>query len=264
MTLEPQEILALYDAEMRIDPPDLWAEVFRRPGLTYLTAPAPSPHGGWVLYTQLDDTAVDETIDEVINFFKARAGDFEWKVYDHDRPSDLKTRLKQKGFVSEEIEALLAYDLNTMPERFTEPPSSHVRRITDPEDLPAIAKIQEDVWGEPFDGLVEMLTSEMKETPDGISIFIAEVDGQPASSAWIRYYRGRQFAELYGGSTIERYRGHGLYTALISARAQEARQRGVRFLAVDTSPMSRPILEKLGFVFLTHSQPWIYDEPDKE
>jgi GNAT superfamily N-acetyltransferase len=74
----------------------------------------------------------------------------------------------------------------------------------------------------------------------------------------VRFYPGRQFAELYGGSTVEEYRGRGLYSGLVRARAQEARARGVRFLAVDTSPMSRPILEKAGFTFLAHTQPFVY------
>jgi hypothetical protein len=33
----------------------------------------------------------------------------------------------------------------------------------------------------------------------------------------------------------------------------------MRFLTVDTSPMSRPILEKNGFVFLTHAQAFVMD-----
>jgi len=256
--MKPKEILNLYDLEMRIDPPDWSAEIHRRPGLTYLTAPAPSPHAGWVLYTQLEDDEADEAIRTVTAFFSAHGGNFEWKVYDHDRPTNLKERLGACGFVAEELESLLAFDLDAAPGQFSKPAPSRVRRITRPEDLELVARVQQEVWDEPFDGLVDMLASEMQATPEGLSVYIAEVDGRPVSSAWIRYYQGRQFAELYGGSTIEYFRGQGLYTALITVRAQEARQRGVRFLTVDTSPMSRPILEKLGFVFLTHSQPWIY------
>jgi len=67
------------------------------------------------------------------------------------------------------------------------------------------------------------------------------------SSAWVRFNPGSQFASLWGGSTLEQYRGQGHYTALMAVRAQEAARRGVRFLTVDASPMSRPILEKQGF-----------------
>jgi hypothetical protein len=41
-------------------------------------------------------------------------------------------------------------------------------------------------------------------------------------------------------------------------RLQEAKARGVKYLTVDASPMSRPILEKFGFEFIanTHACKW--------
>ena len=53
---------------------------------------------------------------------------------------------------------------------------------------------------------------------------------------------------LWGGSTLPDYRKQGLYTGLLAVRAREAQARGRRFLTVDASPMSRPILERFGFV----------------
>jgi GNAT superfamily N-acetyltransferase len=255
--MDPQTILDLYDQEMRKDPAAGQATVYQRPGLTYITVPPPSPRFGWVLYTRLDPDAADQAIDSTIDFFKQYQGEFEWKVYWHDTPSDLKERLLARGFVPEELESVVALDLETVPQTFWEPSSANVRRITDPRGLADITRIETEVWDEPFSGLEEMLGAEMQATPDQISIYVADAGGEPASSAWIRYYPGRQFAELYGGATVPGQRGKGLYTALVKARAREARQRGVRFLVVDTSPMSRPVLEKLGFVFLTYSQPFV-------
>jgi hypothetical protein len=51
------------------------------------------------------------------------------------------------------------------------------------------------------------------------------------------------------------YRGQGLYTALLAIRAQEAISRHVEFLTVDASAMSRPILEKFGFIKIAESYP---------
>ncbi|MCC6192435.1 MAG: hypothetical protein IT318_25685 [Anaerolineales bacterium] len=47
--------------------------------------------------------------------------------------------------------------------------------------------------------------------------------------------------------------GRGRYTALLAARAQEARRRGVRYLTIDASPMSRPIVARHGFTYLTNT-----------
>ena len=82
---------------------------------------------------------------------------------------------------------------------------------------------------------------------------------RPPAAAWIRYYPDSRFAELYGGATLPAHRGKGLYKALVQARAKEARERGIRFLVVDTSPMSGPILQRHGFVFLTHAQGFVMD-----
>ena len=69
----------------------------------------------------------------------------------------------------------------------------------------------------------------------------------PAGAAWIYFHHGSSFASLWGGSTLPQYRGQGLYSALLAVRACEAQAHGFRFLTVDASPMSRPILEKHGF-----------------
>jgi len=255
--MDPQTILNLYDQEMRKDAAPELGTIYQQPGLTFFTTTTAGPRAGWVIYTRLDPAMADQVIQSTIDFFKPYGGEFEWKVYWHDTPPDLKERLLAHGFVPEDVESLLALDLESVPPDFWEPPSASVRRITDPVQLTDVTRIEAEVWGEPFDDLEATLRAEMQETPDQISVYIAYAEGVRASSAWIRFYPERQFAELYGGATVPHLRGKGLYTALVKARAQEARQRGARFLVVDTSPMSRPVLEKLGFVFLTYTQPFI-------
>jgi GNAT superfamily N-acetyltransferase len=257
--MDPQTILHHYDREMRANPPDGTGAIHQRPGLTYFTVPPPSPLAGWVIYTRLAADTADQAIRSTIDFFKPLGGEFEWKVYDHDTPPDMKQRLLDHGFTAEELEAVLAFDMEAAPPGFWEPPAARVLPVTDPAQLADIARIEAEVWNESYSDLPEVLDAEMRATPDRISVFIAYAGGEPASGAWIRYYPGTQFAELYGGATLARHRGQGLYTALVKARAVEARQRGVRFLVVDTSPMSRPILEKRGFVFLTNVQGFVFN-----
>jgi GNAT superfamily N-acetyltransferase len=256
--MNAKEILSLYDLEMRVDPPSWGIEVHRQPGLTFVATSMPSTHSGWVIYTDLEEGTADNTIRSVTEFFEKRGQKFEWKLYDHDQPRDLKQRLLSRGFEPDEMESLLAFDLESAPEQFWKPLPEGIRHITDPGDLKLIFEVQSEVWQRSFDDLAEALRFEMKENPAGISIYMAEVDGRPVSAAWVRFHENRRFGELFGGSTLEAYRGRGIYSSLVLARAWEARNRGIRFLTVDTSPMSRPILEKLGFVFLTQSQPFTF------
>ena len=93
----------------------------------------------------------------------------------------------------------------------------------------------------------DLLAYMLAHYPRVLSVYVAYVEGVPASTGWIIFPEGSVFGGLWGGSTLSQYRGRGLYTALLAIRAQEARGRGVRYLTVDASPMSRPILEKFGF-----------------
>jgi hypothetical protein len=76
-------------------------------------------------------------------------------------------------------------------------------------------------------------------------LFAAWLDGRMASVGRAIYTRAGGY--LMGGSTAEWARGRGAYRAVVRARWDEAVRRGTPSLAVGAGPMSRPILERLGF-----------------
>jgi GNAT superfamily N-acetyltransferase len=122
--------------------------------------------------------------------------------------------------------------------------------------LETVRRLLETVWDEPFEWFIPRMTRYL--APDGyVSIYLALVDGRPASTAWSFYPPGSRFVGLFGGTTLEAYRGRGLYTALLAARAQEAIRRGRQFLHVDAGEMSRPILQRQGFSLLTETTPYM-------
>jgi len=214
---------------------------------------------GAIVYSQLTETTADAAIDEQIAWFTAHGQSFEWKAYDYDRPPDLVARLAARGFMIEESEAVMVLDLAHIPASLLQPPTQHVQQITTPAALGSVRAIEEAVWGGGFRWLEEYLTSALQNYPSQMSIYVAAVGNVPASAAWIYYPTDSRFASLWGGSTLEAYRSQGLYTALLAVRAQEARSRNVEYLTVDASPMSRPILEKFGFVKLAETFPCKWD-----
>jgi predicted GNAT family acetyltransferase len=177
-------------------------------------------------------------------------------VYDHDQPACLKERLLAHGFTAEEREALAVLDLRALPPSLQASAPPYIVRLTQPEQIDQLMDMESQVWGEPFDHLGRRLKRDLQQ-PRRLTVFGAVLDGRVVSGAWIYYHKDKPFADLYGGSTLPAYRQRGLYTALVAARAQEAITRGVRFVIVDASPMSRPILEKLGFEVLLYSQPFV-------
>jgi GNAT superfamily N-acetyltransferase len=73
--------------------------------------------------------------------------------------------------------------------------------------------------------------------------------------------RGTEFATLWGGGTLPAWRSRGIYRAIVAHRADLALRRGFRYLQVNASDGSRPILERLGFVGVTTTTPFIWSPP---
>jgi len=260
--MDKTQALALYDQDQRIDVeyPDARREVIHdhpvsagaeaKPSVVRLVDTA--GHGrGSVIYTRLNESTVEHTIQEQVAYFAGLEQDFEWKVFEHDRPPDLKERLAAHGLEIGEPEAIMVLDLAGAPPVLFEPPAHTLRRITDMEGVDQVMAVEDVVWGERDEMVETILQRSLANQPDCISIYVAYVDEKPASTGWVYFPPHSQFASLWGGSTLSESRGRGLYTAVLAVRAREARQRGVNYLTVDASSMSRPILEKFGFERIT-------------
>lgn len=261
--MNKSQIIALYDQDQRIhvEYPDMRREVtpyvVRHIGTS-------GTREGVVIYSQLNEANVMDVIREQIAYFESLGQDFEWKVYDYDQPPDLKERLGSYGFIVEAAEAITVLDLEDAPEILWQPVTQQVQRITDPGKISDVKSVERQVWDEDFSWLDHYLGEALRNYPERMSVYVAYVDERPASAAWMYFPEHSQFASLWGGSTLSGFRKRGLYTALLAARAQEAKARQVRFLTVDASPMSRPILEKFGFEMIALSYPCKWErQPDK-
>jgi GNAT superfamily N-acetyltransferase len=252
------ELLAIFDREQRreIEFPNIRREV--TPHTVRHVVPVGDPWGAFLSHSRLDESNVDAVIESEIAYFESLELNFEWKAYDYDTPADLVARLAARGFEVEDPEAVMVLDLEHASTALWQPIAQDVRRLTEPAQLVAIANLKEAMEGEKFDWLAKALADEMAADSERIQFYMAYADDVPACAAWIRFHPGTQFASLWGGSTLPAYRRRGLYTAVLSVRAQEARRRGYRFLTIDASPMSRPIVAKHGFQLLTfaHACNW--------
>jgi len=224
--------------------------------------PTADRNQGWVIWSNLSADTADAVIDEQLAYFRELGCNFEWKVFDYDQPPDLRDRLAARGFELElPPDAIMVLDLNESPHLLSQPIPAAIRPITDPGELPALMRMLTQVWDEDFSSLGEELASNLQQAPDTLNIYAAFVDGQPVSAAWCLFTPDSEFAGLWGGTTLPEYRKRGLYTGLLAVRAQEAHTRGRRFLTVDASPMSRPILEQLGFVTIATATACVWHPP---
>jgi GNAT superfamily N-acetyltransferase len=90
---------------------------------------------------------------------------------------------------------------------------------------------------------------------------IASFDGTAVAAGRVEYQPDTDFASLWGGGTLPAWRGRGVFRSLVAYRAALASARGFRYLQVDASSDSQPILRRLGFVELATTTPFCAPRP---
>ena len=224
------EILALFDRDMRANPPPL-GPGYRRErlaGASFSVGPSPEAHHNTLEYSALDERSADGCIEAVVGRFAELEHGFEWKVHAHDPPADLGARLLAKGFEQGGRETLMVRPVRT-GDTAAAPAGIDIRRITDPAVLADLVAVESDVWNDDNSWLGEVLAAELAQDPEALAIYIAYAGTTPVSTGWIRFHGGRAFATLWGGSTLKAYRSRGIYRALVATRAALARSRGAGF-----------------------------------
>ncbi|MDX3308785.1 GNAT family N-acetyltransferase [Streptomyces sp. NPDC054884] len=218
--------------------------------------------GGWngVLWSDLDRAGVDidAAIAEQVAFFTGLGRAFEWKLYRHDRPADLGQRLRSAGFTPEPEETLLIGDTAGQLVDARPPEGVRIVPVTDRAGVDLMVEANEKAFGRDGSWLRDLLLARLATDPDTLVAVVALAGRTPVSSARMELIEGTAFAGLWGGGTVDGWRGRGVYRALIAHRARIAADRGYRYLQVDASDQSRPILERLGFTALSTTTPYVY------
>jgi GNAT superfamily N-acetyltransferase len=208
-----------------------------------------------VLWSDLSEADADAVVRTELD--RSDAPYFEWKHYAGDRPADLPTRLAAAGLVADGPETVLVADLTEV--ELPEPTLGGVRlaRVEDEAGVDAMLRMHLEVFGDVHPGTAPAVQASLSRDPRPIEAVVAYAGDRPISAGRVEFGDGSDFAGIFGGGTAADWRGRGLFRALVARRAALARERGVRYLYVDAVAMSRPILERLGFVPLTVTTPWV-------
>ena len=252
--------LAAFDEQVRGSFADVLTEGEQIERIGPLVCVLGAAAGGFVGYRDLagiEGAELDALITRCIALYADRGERFEWKLYGHDRPPDLARRLEAAGFVAEQretVEIALAASIAGDPDL---PEGVALRQATERADFDRIARFEATISGGDHGWLAEMLEGELTFDPGSITIAVVESGGEIVCAGWVRFALGTEFASLWGGSTLPAWRRRGIYRAVVAYRASLAATRGFRYLQVDASDESRPILERLGFVPVTTTTPYI-------
>ncbi|MFF3488368.1 GNAT family N-acetyltransferase [Streptomyces sp. NPDC002701] len=259
--MDHEAVLALFDREMRegAQPYGPDSVVERVGGVVRHVGPGQGWNG--VLWSDLGESDADAAIAEQTRYFAELGREFEWKLYGHDRPDDLGERLRSAGFVPEPAETLMIAEAGELDLDAGPPPGVEVRPVTDAAGVDLVVDVHEQAFGTSGARLRHQLLGQLAESPDTVVAVVALAGDVPVSSARMEFVPGTRFAGLWGGGTVEAWRGRGIYRALVAHRARIAADRGYPYLQVDASDQSRPILQRLGFVPLTTTTPYVRAAP---
>jgi GNAT superfamily N-acetyltransferase len=257
-----QELLAIFDHRLRAtaEPDEPGARLERTDGvLRYVGAQRTDWHG--VVHSQLDATTADAAIQAQIAYFRTLGADFEWKLYSHDQPSDLATRLSAAGFSADEPETLFVAEITQLKAAGLSeslPEGLSLRPVTTEADADLVAEASDAAFGRGGDRARARVLARLAADPETVWTWLVMAGDQPVSTARMLVHPGTGFASLWGGGTAPEWRGRGIYRALVGRRMRVAAEWGCEYLQVDATDMSRPILERLGFRALSVTTPFEY------
>jgi GNAT superfamily N-acetyltransferase len=212
----------------------------------YLLGDTTAAHGNVAQRFRLRPETVETTLEEIRGLLRERSRPrATWEVGSSATPPDLVDRLLGLGLEIEEgdIRAMV------LTEPLADPPPADV--VARPVESVQEYRLAQRLAGEVFGDTPEAIAERDAQAEEGFArqgrnqTFLAFVDGEPVAMGVASY--ADYGVTLFGGSTRPEARGRGAYRALVAARWEEAKRRGTPALVTQASPMSKPILERLGF-----------------
>ena len=245
-------VLALFDRDMRegAQPDGPGARVERVGGVVRQVA---AEHGwnGVRLVRPGRGRAPTRRSPSRSRYYTGLGREFEWKLYGHDLPVDLGQRLRAAGFTAEPEETLMIAEVADLTLDVEPPEGVRFLPVTDRAGVDLVADVHEKAFGTDSSRLRHQLLARLRttRTPWSPSSRSPETC-RSARPAWSSC-PARRFAGLWGGGTVESWRGRGIYRALVAHRARAAVDARIPLPPGRRLATSRPILERLGFEPLT-------------
>ncbi|MGA5817533.1 GNAT family N-acetyltransferase [Kitasatospora sp. NPDC094028] len=255
--MDHDDVLALFDRRLRREARgDGGTTRIERDGAVLRQVGVAHDWNG-ILWSDLDEAGADEAIAAQVRYFGGLGLEFEWKTYGHDRPADLGERLLAAGFTAEDEESVMVADIRDLPTEVVLPEGVRLVPVTDAAGVDLLAEAAEQAFGVPNPNQRRRLLDCLAHGSETVTMTVAMAGDRPVCGARMELVPGTEFAGLWGGGTVPEWRGRGIYRALVAHRARLAAASGYRYLQVDASDQSRPILQRLGFARLTTTTPYV-------
>jgi GNAT superfamily N-acetyltransferase len=253
--MDAAAVLAAYDEQVRRNP---GAEPGRHVERDDHVVRVVADDDGWsgVVWSDLGTGDADAVIAAQVARFAELGAPWEWKHYSHDRPDDLPRRLRAAGLAPDPVEGLLFAEIDDLELDVPPPQGVRLVPVTDQAGADALVRVHDAVFGGDHTAIGRAVLAGVAQRPTTVEAVLAVAADTAVSAGRVEFHEGTEFASLWGGGTLPAWRGRGVFRSLVAHRAALARERGFRYLQVDASADSRPILRRLGFVELARTTPY--------
>ncbi len=204
---------------------------------------------------RIPDNAVEETIEEVVNYFsKQGVNSIGWMLSPQSLPKNLASKLEDFGFqieipvwgMTRSIEEQLEISVSDEFEFQFYNNEEAIDQLKREEVL----RMGEKAYGFPEGaGIVYRLLFEGLKT-DKFSLYVAyeKEENKPVAYSAIFYIPETKIARLSGAATLQEYRGKGIYSGMLKLRYDQAKRDGIENLVLQAmEATSAPIAAKYGF-----------------
>jgi GNAT superfamily N-acetyltransferase len=255
--MDTATVLAAFDEQMRRHPEAGPADRIENDAQVTRVV---SDGDGWsgVIWSDLTETGADAVIAAQIRRFAALGQGWEWKHYSYDQPAGLPAMLRAAGFAPDCAETVLVAEIADLVREPDPPAGVALVPVTSQEEADALVAVHDQVFGGSHEAIGQAVLRGLSSPPSPVAAVIAVAGDTPISAGRVEFPAGSDFASIWGGGTLPAWRGRGIFRSLVAYRAALAHNRGYRYLHVDASPDSRPILQRLGFVELAETTPYQY------
>jgi GNAT superfamily N-acetyltransferase len=260
--VDRDQVRAVFDAQVRrstvVDQPGVAAIEAGHGVLRTLTVPGEGMSA--ITWSGLDETTADQVIAAEIEYFRARGEPVEWKLFDYDKPPDLGQRLARAGFAAQDEELMLVAETERIGLDVVVPDGVRIAPVADAAGVAALVAVHQlEPGSAQLNQMLQRMLGQLRDARGLSAMVVAMAGDEPVGSARIEFMPGTDFAGLWGAATVPAWRGRGVFRALVAYRAGLAAACGYRYLLVDTSVMSRPILTRLGFEPIAWTTPYLWE-----
>ena len=244
MTVAERDLIAAIESTLHFYPPvPGLTEDLGVPGVHGRVSALSHPLANLVGMAHLDERTADATIARVKERYAGRA--FGWITGPSTTPADLPRRLERAGLHNDDHLAGMALTDLAHP---IAAPAVRIDEVA-PHDAAREGEMMARAYGMPRE-VNDLFTRILgARGPIRARGYFAYLDGaHPVAWSYLVYIPGSRLVLLGGAATVPEARGHGLYTALVKRRLDDARADGSEAAVIQADrATSAPICAKLGF-----------------